>query len=229
MDKNLKLEFTPQFDFETECKTVEIEVCDLTDEIDAHLAEIDEKIAELDVSIDNLTNHADKLDYGIAVASGLLTGLLDALFVEEPDFNMSKIQKEFEDANHVANDSAYKHHVQKQNGRDGWISSTQYHRLDDLAHHPTPMGLFASILVRYFRIAIFSNHESKETTVFLLDKKASEETHEKEMEEFYQAWASAALTGFMMWVANSRSRESGIRFPFTVTVFFASAVNVLVT
>lgn len=41
------------------------------------------------------------------------------------------------------------------------ISSTITHHLDDLAHHPTLMGLVASILVQFFRIGIFVSKDGK--------------------------------------------------------------------
>ena len=52
-------------------------------EIDKKLDEINLKVDELNSEIDSLTNHADGIDYTIAVASGLLTGLLDSFFGED--------------------------------------------------------------------------------------------------------------------------------------------------
>lgn len=90
MDKPIKIQFKPQFDFDSECKTVEVEMLDFTNEIDARLDEIECQIDDLDASIDKLTNHADKLDYTIAIASGLLTGIIDTLFVGKWDFANAK-------------------------------------------------------------------------------------------------------------------------------------------
>ncbi len=50
-------------------------------EVDLLLKDIEEKIDKLNRNIDVLTNHADWLDYTVAVASGVLTGLLDSFFV----------------------------------------------------------------------------------------------------------------------------------------------------
>ena len=90
MDENMKIELKPQFDYESECKSIEFEIIRSTSEIDACLDEIEEKIADLDITIDKLTNHADKLDYSIAIASGLLTGIIDILFVGKWDFASAK-------------------------------------------------------------------------------------------------------------------------------------------
>lgn len=90
MDENMKIELKPQFDFDSECEKVELEILKPTDEVDARLDEIEGKIADLDITIDKLTNHADKLDYSIAIASGLLTGIIDILFVGKWDFASAK-------------------------------------------------------------------------------------------------------------------------------------------
>ena len=62
-----------------------------------------------------------------------------------------KIQKILEEKYHTAHDSGYKHKTEG----DHWIDSAMFHRLDDLAHHPTLLGLVASILSRYLRLVIF--------------------------------------------------------------------------
>lgn len=82
MDENMKFELKPQFDQELECKSIELEIINSADELDARLDEIDGKISDLDISIDKLTNDADKLDYTVAVASGILTGFLDVFLGE---------------------------------------------------------------------------------------------------------------------------------------------------
>ena len=63
-------------------KAIEVEIITPANEVDARLDEIESQIADLDISIDKLTNHADKLDYTVAVASGILTGFLDVFLGE---------------------------------------------------------------------------------------------------------------------------------------------------
>ena len=75
---------------------VEYEVLSLdprVNKINSAISDLDEKIRanqerlnELDKSIDRLTNHADGVDYAIAVISGVITGIIDATVVGEWDF-----------------------------------------------------------------------------------------------------------------------------------------------
>ena len=52
-------------------------------EIDDYLEKIENRLSELDGEIDRLTNHADGIDYTVAVASGIIAGLVDSFFVGE--------------------------------------------------------------------------------------------------------------------------------------------------
>lgn len=170
--------------------------------IDARLADIDEKIEKLNVDINKLTNHADGLDYTIAVASGVLTGLIDSFFVGETEIDQKKIQEMLEKKYHTANDSAYKH-----KDKDGhWTSSAMYHRLDDLAHHPTLAGLIASILVRYFRLVIFVDGSDGKSHVFFADTSSSD-VLAKEKEELMKAWLGAVIGGICLWLANVAEKK----------------------
>lgn len=55
--------------------------------VDAQLAATQAKIDEINAEIDRLTNHADGVDYTVAVACGLLTGIIDVLWVKEFSFD----------------------------------------------------------------------------------------------------------------------------------------------
>ena len=59
----------------------QLEVAKKLESVDAQLELCEKKAAELNKEIDRLTNHADGLDYTIAVASGILAGLIDSFFV----------------------------------------------------------------------------------------------------------------------------------------------------
>lgn len=50
-------------------------------DVDEKLALIEDKIAELNTDIGRLTNHADGIDYTIAVSSGIVSGIVDSIFV----------------------------------------------------------------------------------------------------------------------------------------------------
>ena len=56
-----------------------LEMQNLDKQIDA----IETELQKLDSEIDRLTNHADGLDYAVAIASGVITGLIDSFFGDE--------------------------------------------------------------------------------------------------------------------------------------------------
>ena len=70
---------------------IEFEINPLPDngsgaEVDERLSELQKMIAKMDSDIDRLTNHADGLDYIIAVTSGIITGIMDATLIGEWNF-----------------------------------------------------------------------------------------------------------------------------------------------
>lgn len=172
MDENMKIELKPQFDFESECKSVEVEIINPKNLVDARLDEIDNQIADLDISIDKLTNHADKLDYAVSVASGIIAGIIDILFVgkfdlqEERDWSSEKIN---DFVTTVAKKQGYEgddlqgaiRHLEK----FGAPSDSVYndfggglqHHLRDFAHHASPVGLVFSMLTQFTQKAYGTN------------------------------------------------------------------------
>ena len=50
-------------------------------DIDKQIDLCDDEIAKLSLEIERLTNHADGFDYVVAVASGVVTGLIDSILV----------------------------------------------------------------------------------------------------------------------------------------------------
>lgn len=136
------------------------------------------RVDTLNQEIDRLTNHADGIDNLVAVGSGLLAGLIDMLWVGEFDFARGKAWsnqtvndfvmktakaqgyegerldgaiKYLEDKFPAPSDNIWK-------GQDVGISARSHH-LDDLAHHPTPIGLFFSILTQFTKKGYFQNGE----------------------------------------------------------------------
>ena len=67
MAENLRFEISSDFNYE----------------IEQRLFAIDEQLSVLDVELDKYTNQADKLDYIVAAASGLIAGVIDIFFVGE--------------------------------------------------------------------------------------------------------------------------------------------------
>ena len=139
---------------------------------DSDIAEVDHEfnvlqslMNEIDEKIDRLTNKSDWLDYTIAASSGVICGLIDAFFVD--DFSIDKAN---EWGNEKVNNYVIK--VAKKQGyeKDDLEGSVKFlegkypmaadkvtnqfggglqHHLRDFSHHPTPVGLFFSLLTQF--------------------------------------------------------------------------------
>jgi len=141
--------------------------------VDYDINRLNEKIAKLDKDIDVFTNDADQLDNAVAVASGLLCGLIDSFFVGEFSFKEGmEITNEKMEQKII--DLAKKHGWEgiKRGERKGQtpldaaiafledkfkmpsdplehqFGGTRQHHLRDFAHHHSPIGLFFSILTQ---------------------------------------------------------------------------------
>lgn len=183
------------------------------EEIDSLLTICEQTVTELNTEIDRLTNHADGLDYTIAVSSGIIAGLIDSFFVGELDLswgsdkvndfvvNNAKKQKiqekvneaiakakekgktldpetlqkirervaqEFEASTPEEEQKVLKKAIEFmekryklpgdnvfQNGGLG-ISPSSHH-LDDLAHHPSILGLLCSIIMQFTHKGVYQN------------------------------------------------------------------------
>lgn len=66
------------------------DIAEHIDELDVLLDKNQELIESVNSEIDRLTNHADGIDYTVAVGCGVLTGLIDVFFVGEFDFAGSR-------------------------------------------------------------------------------------------------------------------------------------------
>ena len=148
-------------------------------ELDELFAKRLEELQKLDEKIDRLTCHADKWDYTIAAASGLLTGLLDAFWVgdmkhaqelssDKVDSFVKKVAKKKTGYSGDSIEGAMRSLERNENvkipsdniwkGQNKRIADDTHH-LDDLAHHPTPVGLFFSILTQFTYKGYFQNKE----------------------------------------------------------------------
>lgn len=189
-------------------------------EIDGVLNELSQQVSSLDLEIDKLTNHADAFDYTIAVASGVLTGLIDSFYVGEIDWNfdwngakadanktINKIIEDkakiegyngegrlkgaisfLEEKYRIPSDNAWKGH--------GFSSATTHH-LDDLAHHPTLLGLVANVIATFFRVGLFNDKNGKwHFTLVDIDFK-----------EMTKLWAPVILTALLHWLVSIAERK----------------------
>lgn len=145
--------------------------------IDNQLDDINSQLEKLNSEIDRLTNHSDGIDYMVAVASGILAGSLDILFVEDLSFEKAdqigneKVnefvikeakkkakQKELETGKAIKIDSLYdavrflenEYPIVADKATNAFGGGLQHH-LRDFSHHPTPIGLFFSMLTQFTR------------------------------------------------------------------------------
>ncbi len=128
-------------------------------------AQIDVALAQVNQQLERYTFDGDKTDYAVAIASGVLAGIVDAIFVGELSLEV---------ANQWGNDQVKKIvlNVAKYQGYDGkeLSQAVRYleemfpvaadkatdafggglqHHLRDFSHHPTPVGLICSILTQF--------------------------------------------------------------------------------
>lgn len=157
----------------------ETEISSEVDAIDVNLVAKQNELDKLDATIDKLTNHADGIDYATAVTCGLVTGIIDALFVGEWDFKSAKAASNEEINNKIIEfakkDPEYPDYLKnkrhsnsdKENAiaflekkyklpGDGEYKAfssfgvtNKTHHLDDFSHHPTLWGLISAILVQF--------------------------------------------------------------------------------
>lgn len=232
------------------------DIAEKIDDIDNLIEKKQEMIDEVNSEIERLTNHADGIDYTVAVGCGVVTGLIDVFFVGEFDFvgsrekvgekfnklvtkkanelrekevkqrteeaiekarkaaeekgkqlsadEIKKIRDKFnkklqepldtekgikylEEHFHIPSDSVYekaneqindkiKKIVEEAQNSGNPLSNEEIkklkekmktkishdtHHLDDLTHHPSVLGLAASIAQQFGAKAIFQNREGK--------------------------------------------------------------------
>lgn len=195
-----------------------VSLASISDDIIAYdLVNIEERIYanqecldKLDIEIDRLTNHADGFDYMVAVSSGLVTGLIDAFFVGEFNFDALRADSH-KHVNHFiekyAKITGYedkgmglkgaiaylekKFPVNQDNIWKGLFSSTRHHHLDDFAHHPTILGLMASIGVSFFKSAFFVDNNGKWHYASISDIDAK---------QLLLKWCPLIISGVLRWL-----------------------------
>ncbi len=174
--------------------------------------------------LEKCTARADKWDYAFAVFSGIVSGMIDSLFVGESvitngDIALSHRQvnrfiqryamergfdhehlkdavSELEEAFRVPQDNVWK-------GEKMGVTPKNHH-LADIAHHPTPLGLVSSILVQLFRISVFVNKDGEWHLIFLTKSK----------DDTVNLLVPAVMTGILNWlvfIAEKKYEQNGDR------------------
>lgn len=123
------------------------------------------ELARVNQELERYTNHADKADYALAVASGVLSGLVDSLFVGEFSLNYANQWGNQQAENLVLNVAKYQGYSGTEPAQAIKYLENKFpiaadkttaafggglqHHLRDFSHHPTPMGLVCSILTQF--------------------------------------------------------------------------------
>ena len=143
------------------------------------LSSLDKEIELLDAEIIDITKiekmHPDKLDIAVAVSSGVLSALIDSVFVGEFDLNKAhewgkeKVEKFVRD---VAKDNGFKGNtlsgaVKNVEKRFAFVGDKltdvfgggTLHHLNDCSHHASLFGLICSICMQFFGTAYGTTKE----------------------------------------------------------------------
>lgn len=184
--------------------------------INTRIAEIDNEVAKLNTEIDRLTNHADGFDYTIAVASGILCGLIDSFVIGEFDFERGKANSNRQVNGFItkfAKLNGYK--GERLNGAIDFLEkkfpvaqdniwsganigvSAKNHHLADFAHHPTLLGLVAAVIVQFFRCGIFVDKAGEWHFVPV----------QTDPKELMKIWLPVLISGVLLWLCNIAESE----------------------
>ena len=127
--------------------------------------DIEGSIYDLNKQIDMLSPHADNLDYFVAVASGIVCGMMDVLWVGDfnlargREFSSEQIEELVKKTSHMfgCKDNDLKGCVKfleekfplAADGNTPDFGGGLQHHLRDFAHHPTIIGLIFSLLTQF--------------------------------------------------------------------------------
>ncbi len=138
--------------------------------------QITDVLRDVNYKLEKYTNEADKLDYELAIASGIMAGLVDSFFVGEFSLEEAHEWGKEKTENFIVKVAKWKGYkkddvkgaieylAEKAPHKDGSIkqgfhmaSDTntndfgggRQHHLRDFAHHATPVGLLFSILTQF--------------------------------------------------------------------------------
>lgn len=196
---------------------------------------IRDEVARVNAELDIYTSHASTGDYVLTIACGILSGVIDALYVGEAsifgegtdDARGQAHEQVNRFIENYAKDKGFKGRglkgatkyledkykvVQDNIWKGAGIGvSAKEHHLADLAHHPTSLGLASAIIVQFLRISFFVNDD--------------EEYHlrivETDAKDIAKSIIPIVITGFLNWIvsiAETRYEdETGEKVPEAIT------------
>ena len=149
--------------------------------------DFDKIIFDLNSQIDLLSSQADSLDYIVAIASGIVCGILDILWIGEFDLAhgrsiaSDKVEsfvkntaemlegKTFDDVKSAVQ-ALEKHFPIPSDGNTSDFDGGKQHHLRDFAHHPTIVGLVFSLLTQFTEKSYGTDVNGRFITVDVLEK-----------------------------------------------------------
>jgi len=226
--EDLKVEFEEISPLLTDIENREIFVNQRIADIDSKIGNINTELDELNKDIERLTFSGDTYDLMLATACGVFTGIIDAIFVGElglfinaGDASKEHFEETMGDVHKSFNEFIMNY--AKKKGYEGkslkgaiafledkfpvaqdniWsgnhISSAKSHHLDDLAHHPSLVGLLAAILVEYLGLAAFSSKDGSFHVLFVKPNK----------EALIKLLGAIIISGFIKWLINLVERKT---------------------
>lgn len=181
-DFDVEFDIITPIDLSNEEDQRRIKISNELESLESQIELNQQKIDEINKHIDKLTNHADGIDYAIAVTCGIVTGLFDSFIVGEWNFDKAKKESNKEINEKVINfakkDPEYMKFLKGNKDPNRLNNAIQFleekyklpgdgayqnfkgmgvyaktHHLDDFCHHPTLIGLICSILVQFTGMA----------------------------------------------------------------------------
>lgn len=166
-------------------------------DIDEKLERTEKYIEKLNDEVERLTCHADGKDYLVAVVSGILAGMLDAIYVGEFSLDQANkwgSEKVEKFVIHVANNHGAKadnlesavryledHYKIAADTVTSQFGGGRQHHLRDFSHHPTPIGFIFSLVTQFTgkvygtnTAGIFMSVDASEAGVLLIGKNVPE-------------------------------------------------------
>ena len=188
------------------------------DEAEKELQEIQLKIEETEQSLNSLTPKSDKIDYALAVSSGVLCGLIDIFLVGKPgesplgnitDKWFKDVVDRFAKLNKCSSlkalEKKYKVPYDQTTGgpifKDLIQLNTENHHFKSLAHNPTLLGLFFSI-VDQFSSPNLSHFVSNGELITLVDSEGKFTLRGNNI-------VSKFFCAFVNWIGHLMSDASG--------------------
>ena len=223
---------------EEEVISAELKLKSNRDDIDLNV--LNARLEAVNKGLVRYTNKADKLDYAIAVFSGIMAGFIDSVFIGETIVTGKDIAFSHKQVNRFIQEYARARGFDNDRLKDAiadlekefkvaqdniWKGegigiSAKNHHLADLAHHPTPIGLASSILVQFLRVGSFVNKNGEWHFKFV-------KTND---EDILKVLIPALISGILNWMVfisetNSEQEESE---SMKKMIHFAASTPILV-